>query len=346
MSARRHGRRVALAAAGFGTLMGLNGCTTFGGNVKGSFTCQAPDGICAPSSTIDDRALAMISGDAGDVMIPAGPYPSPAPQPRMFRTVAASTASEATGQVAPRTREKVLRIVFQPYVDDRGRLHESSAVHAVVQSEWQAQALANATPIPDSKAADAPAQLSLADAVEREVPGVVDVAAFDPAMPDPEVVAAARARKPDPVAAIKADVANRLAAKGERAPGSPTTAVPGRAQKAAATSSTLVPAKPVDAAKLEAGAGQTAVAAAPAGGRSETTRQSSDHFGGASATSAGPGQEAAARVKSSQEYQAARERVEDSARTAAASAPAAGLKTLTSPTVRAASFPAAVPEDN
>ena len=35
---------------------------------KGSFTCQAPDGICAPSSTIDDRALAMISGDAGDVM--------------------------------------------------------------------------------------------------------------------------------------------------------------------------------------------------------------------------------------------------------------------------------------
>lgn len=344
MNARRHGRRVALAAAGFGTLMGLNGCTTFGGNVKGSFTCQAPDGICAPSSTIDDRALAMISGDAGDVMIPAGPYSSPAPQPRTLRTAAASAASDATGQAAPRTREKVLRIVFQPYVDDRGRLHESSAVHAVVQSEWQAQALANATPIPDSKATDGPAQLSLADAVERDAPGVVDVAAFDPTMPDPEVVAAARARKPDPVAAIKADVANRLAAKGKRAPGSPTTAVPERAQKPAATSP-QVPAAPVDTAKLEAFAGQTA-AAAPTGGRNETTRLSSDQPGGAIATSAGPGQEATARLKASQEYQAARERVEDSARTAAGSAPAAGLTTPTSPTVRAASFPAAVPEDN
>nr|WP_246848378.1 TraV family lipoprotein [Sphingomonas beigongshangi] len=325
--------------------MGLNGCTTFGGNVKGSFTCQAPDGICAPSSTIDDRALAMISGDAGDVMIPAGPYPSPAPQPRTLRTAAASAASDATGQVAPRTREKVLRIVFQPYVDDRGRLHESSAVHAVVQSEWQAQALANATPIPDSRTADGPAQLSLADAVERDAPGVVDVAAFDPTMPDPEVVAAARARKPDPVAAIKADVANRLAGKGKRASGSPTTAVPERTQKPAAASA-QVPAAPVDTAKLDAGAGQAAAAAAPAGGRNETTRQSSDQPGGAIATSAGPGQEAAARLKASQEYQAARERVENSARTAAGSAPAASLKTLTSPTVRAASFPAAVPEDN
>ena len=153
MSAPRLGRRAAVAALGFGTLMSLNGCTTFGGNVKGSFTCQAPDGICAPSSTIDDRALAMISGDAGDVMIPAGPYPTPAQQPRALRTAVAAPPSDAHGQVAPRTREKVLRIVFQPYVDDRGRLHESSAVHAVVQSEWQAQALAGATPIPDSRSA-------------------------------------------------------------------------------------------------------------------------------------------------------------------------------------------------
>ena len=43
MSAPRLSRRAAVAALGFGTLMSLNGCTTFGGNVKGSFTCQAPD---------------------------------------------------------------------------------------------------------------------------------------------------------------------------------------------------------------------------------------------------------------------------------------------------------------
>ena len=244
MSAPRLGRRAAVAALGFGTLMSLNGCTTFGGNVKGSFTCQAPDGICAPSSTIDDRALAMISGDAGDVMIPAGPYPTPAQQPRALRTAVAAPLSDAHGQVAPRTREKVLRIVFQPYVDDRGRLHESSAVHAVVQSEWQAQALADATPIPDSRSADAPVQLSLVDAVEREVPGVVDVAAFDPNMPDPDVVAAARSRKPDPVAAIKADVASRLATKVKPARGAPTAGAPASASSATgsqqATASELI----------------------------------------------------------------------------------------------------------
>jgi len=51
-------------------------------------------------------------------------------------------------------------------------------------------------------------------------------------------------------------------------------------------------------------------------------------------------------VKASQEYQEARERVEESARGAAGATPGSGLTTLTSPTVRAASFPAAVPEDN
>src|SRR3546814_9651397 len=45
-----------------------------------------------------------------------------------------------------RTREKVLRIVFQPYIDERGRLHEKSAIHAVVASgEWQ-QSLAQTVP--------------------------------------------------------------------------------------------------------------------------------------------------------------------------------------------------------
>ncbi|MEL6487016.1 MAG: conjugal transfer protein TraV, partial [Pseudomonadota bacterium] len=37
---------------------GLGGCTTFGTNVNGSFRCDAPDGVCAPSTVIDDNALA------------------------------------------------------------------------------------------------------------------------------------------------------------------------------------------------------------------------------------------------------------------------------------------------
>ena len=343
MSAPRLSRRAAVAALGFGTLMSLNGCTTFGGNVKGSFTCQAPDGICAPSSTIDDRALAMISGDAGDVMIPAGPYPTTAQQPRALRTAVAAPPSDAHGQVAPRTREKVLRIVFQPYVDDRGRLHESSAVHAVVQSEWQAQALAGATPIPDSRSADAPVQPSLVDAVEREAPGVVDVAAFDPNMPDPNVVAAARARKPDPVEAIKADVASRLATKVKAAGGAPTVGAPAPASSA---SGSQRPTASVMATKRATGGGETAAAGVPASRRSEAPAQAKQRSEGAPATSTASGQEAAARVKASQEYQEARERVEDSARGGAGATPGAGLTTLTSPTVRAASFPAAVPEDN
>ena len=168
MSARVRSCRSALCVAG---LLALTGCATLGGNVKGSFSCQAPDGICAPSSTIDDRALAMISGEAGDVMIPAGPYQAP-PAPRATRT-ALAPAPIATGEpAAVRTREKVLRIVFQPYVDERGRLHEASAVHTVVQSEWQAQALADARPIPDRNAiVSAPTELSLVEAVDREAPG-------------------------------------------------------------------------------------------------------------------------------------------------------------------------------
>ncbi|MCE3543613.1 hypothetical protein LXJ56_25870, partial [Escherichia coli] len=58
MTARAH----TLAAILAGTL--LSGCMTMGGTVKGDFACRAPDGICAPSSVIDDRALALILGDA------------------------------------------------------------------------------------------------------------------------------------------------------------------------------------------------------------------------------------------------------------------------------------------
>jgi conjugal transfer pilus assembly protein TraV len=70
---------------------------------------------------------------------------------------------------AGRTREKVLRIVFQPYIDERGRLHEASAVHAVVaQGEWQQQAIADASGLSSrNDRAAAYAGETLADAVDR-----------------------------------------------------------------------------------------------------------------------------------------------------------------------------------
>lgn len=345
MSGRRHGRQVALAAVSLAALAALNGCATLGGNVKGSFSCQAPDGICAPSSTIDDRALAMISGDAGDTVIPAGPYQAPAPQPRAMRTAMTTPApmADRSAAAAPRTREKVLRVVFQPYIDDRGRLHEATAVHTVVQSEWQAQALADATPIPDRNPAARAAEVSLADAVDRDAPGYLDVAAIDPNLPDPAVVAAARARKPDPVEAIKADVQARLGQRGRRrAPVSGTrtsSAVPVVRSLASAPAPVAARAEPAPKPFQVASQGGVTVhrGSAPA-----TTGQQAPL---AAAPKTTVGAAAVERVKASEAYRTAQQHVGETARSAGAADPAAGLKSLASPTIRAASFPASVPED-
>jgi conjugal transfer pilus assembly protein TraV len=345
VSGRRHGRQAALAAVSLAALAVLNGCATLGGNVKGSFSCQAPDGICAPSSTIDDRALAMISGDAGDTVIPAGPYQAPAPQPRAMRTAMTTPApmADRSAAAAPRTREKVLRVVFQPYIDDRGRLHEATAVHTVVQSEWQAQALADATPIPDRNPAARAAEVSLADAVDRDAPGYLDVAAIDPNLPDPAVVAAARARKPDPVEAIKADVQTRLGQRGRRrAPVSGTrtsSAVPVVRPPASAPAPVVARAEPASKPFQVASHGGVTVhrGSAPA-----ATGQQAP-ISAAPKTTVGAA--AVERVKASEAYRTAQQHVGETARSAGAADPAVGLKSLASPTIRAASFPASVPED-
>lgn len=127
--------------SGLAALTSLAGCASLGGNVRGDFSCSAPDGICAPSSTIDDRALALISGDgASEDPIPARGSDRLG-APRGNRAEAGRATRLASGDAA-RTQERVLRIVFQPYIDDRGRLHEASAVHTVVaRGEWQQQAL-------------------------------------------------------------------------------------------------------------------------------------------------------------------------------------------------------------
>lgn len=173
MSGRFIRSAAARAILGTAALAALNGCATFGSNVKGSFSCAAPDGICAPSSSIDDRALAMIAGDSGAADVspagPIGPIREPRAGPKSPRTAAVGQRL-SIGQPDPRrTQERVLRIVFQPYIDAQGRLHEASAIHAVVQSgEWQQQALASATAIPDRNArAMVPAPISLAEAVDR-----------------------------------------------------------------------------------------------------------------------------------------------------------------------------------
>lgn len=218
---------------------GLSGCASLGGNVKGDFTCKAPDGICAPSSMIDDRALAMISGEDGDRLIqPAGPYAEPPTEGRGYQNVAAPA----------RTRERVLRIVFPAQIDAAGRLHEQSAVHAVVeQGEWSQALAGNAVASTPDQVAAATGGDTLLAAVERAEPPTI--AYVDPDLPSDAAVAAARidgagqgAAVPDPIGDIKDQVARKLTAP-RRAPSKQSAA--SRSAPAASTPPTKQLAKPV-----------------------------------------------------------------------------------------------------
>lgn len=297
------------ALLGLTSLVTLSGCATFGSNVRGSFSCEAPDGICAPSSTIDDRALALISGAEGDASpMPAGGRENPVRASRL------RTESAAPVRVAPadpgRSQEKVLRIVFQPYIDERGRLHEAGAVHAVVATgDWQSGPTAVLGTAPQNVNPATGSQLSLAAAVDRVDPPLTDAPAVDPTLPDPAAIEAARARKVDPVEAIKADVSSRLTATGR----SGARAAPSLARPAAPPAPVL--AKPSAGVSAAIGAAQ------------------------------GSGAAAAARVKADPRVQSIGDGAAAQARAAAsgaipAAAPAPGK------TVKAESFPAAVPESD
>ena len=116
-------RRTLCAGAALVATASLGACTSLGGNVQGNFSCRAPDGICAPTSTIDDAALALIGGD--ESVIPAGPYTAPTMEaPRIIQTAANEPV---------RSGEKVLRIVFPSHIDRAGRFRETTAIHAVVE---------------------------------------------------------------------------------------------------------------------------------------------------------------------------------------------------------------------
>lgn len=177
------------------TLVAMGGCASLGGNIRGDFACRAPDGLCAPSAAIDDRALAMISGDDAGAQTAQAQAKQPDSAASGLDRIGAPSSFRAT--------ERILRIVFPAWVDKEGRLHETSAVRAVVSSgSWQ--------PLDPVIATSMTPADNLAEAVDRaDSPAS---AGPDPAgAPDPAKVAAARARL-DPVAAIKAEVDRRAGA--------------------------------------------------------------------------------------------------------------------------------------
>ena len=88
-------RPLALAAI----LLANSGCAMLGGNVKGSFTCKAPAGDCAPTSVIDERATRSASSEA----------PPLAQRP----------ADSGTDR---------LRVVLAAFRDAQGRTHEARVV--------------------------------------------------------------------------------------------------------------------------------------------------------------------------------------------------------------------------
>lgn len=185
-----HRRRLLGVSVAAAALVAMSGCASLGTNVKGSFACSAPDGICAPTSTIDDQALAMLQGDVP--VTPAGPYSALTRTPGLVRA--------AIGGLA-RTQDKIVRIVFPPHVDAQGRYHEKTAVHAVVQpGAWShdVAAVRPATAVELSQVRTMPSLGELAAAAPEVAYPAADaenqVAAVEAIAPDPVVAAAARVR--------------------------------------------------------------------------------------------------------------------------------------------------------
>ena len=156
--------RLAMAGSVTVAAMQLAACSTLlGGNIKGNFSCSAPNGTCAPSTVIDDQALAVIQN--ARPMTPAGPYFQPPADARQRSgTVAAAERPVAVVDNALVHRDRrVLRVVFPSYVDGRGNVHEPRIVHTVVDrggwmqvsqgSPTAAEQVIGAANVPDRAAA-------------------------------------------------------------------------------------------------------------------------------------------------------------------------------------------------
>ncbi|WP_449470015.1 TraV family lipoprotein [Sphingobium chungangianum] len=311
----------------------LSGCIGMGGNVSGSFSCRAPDGICAPSSTIDDRALAMITGSTGPLEQP----------PAAGRIAAANTVPVRTGVASEvsRTQEKVLRIVLMPYVDEGGRLHEASAVRTVVETgDWKRAIVAGHHP---AIAADGFGALRLQPSLAEIVDGAeAEVTAAAANLPDPAAIEAARARRDDPIGAIKSEVAARLAPKAGSAPSRASGSAPATVARLPSEGAALASPEQMNAASGEG---------SPAPSRTPNANGSSgpgpvDLRGTLSAVQPTPEASAAVgRLKADPRYVEAAGDAEARARDATTGSRASVPEPVVKPTVRSASFPGAIAED-
>ncbi len=203
-------KKAFISLALLGTALG--GCTTLGTNVAGSFRCSAPDGVCAPSSVIDDSALARIEETSStDLLNPAGPY-------RMDDGIGVPVQGlqVASAPVATSAPTYELAVVFPGYTDATGASYERRVVRTAALLPGRGDAMeAIALRGPSrgrsqgllAAAESAPPYLAIA-------PGVMD--ATPPGSTEGQAKVAA-AQAPNPIAQIQSQVSERLAAQQPKA---------------------------------------------------------------------------------------------------------------------------------
>ena len=223
----------------------LSGCAILHDNVKGSFACKAPDGTCAPSSVIDDAAIAAIREEPAGVADPSDPPGTVSRRgatanhgsrhPRAPMAAVKSGTNTLPGASRPGTR--VLRVVFPAYVDREGQLHETAGVPltlddglpGVPASSVAEQAAGGPASADPRRPGGSPALLELAEqapdisALASPPPSAPTAAPVPHAEPTTTPPGAAKPLAPSPIDAIKADVASALAAPPRKAANFPAT---------------------------------------------------------------------------------------------------------------------------
>jgi conjugal transfer pilus assembly protein TraV len=160
-------RRMIAGLAGTVVLGALVGCATLGGNVKGNFQCNAPSGICAPTSAIDDQALAQIGAndDGANRGNPAIHY-----RPKSGGRPSVAAATQGT---------RGMRIVLPGRTDRFGRWREPQIVYADIAFASDEQVSGQGTPTRLSLSELASGAPALASAQPIRHQAMVPPEAFD-----------------------------------------------------------------------------------------------------------------------------------------------------------------------
>jgi conjugal transfer pilus assembly protein TraV len=138
--------------------LSLTGCVGHGTNVKGQFTCRSPEGTCAPSRTIDERATRELASPDAD---------SGFREARQRAGIAAPV-----GEADPsRTAERRLRVVFPAHVDEAGTLHDEAVAWTVIEApHWAAELRGDSQPSAAPIARQIGRQLKAAQVAARSAP--------------------------------------------------------------------------------------------------------------------------------------------------------------------------------